>query len=1532
MAIHRNHQPARSPDAAGAFAGRSRRVRRTQPLRVAAALCGAVALGAGASTAEGPLLVAAATDTPPQVQAAWPEPGGPPSKRQRLVTVDTRRLAAPAGALAPTKGEAATPARDAGEWTLRINLFDDVSFHMVVERAFPLAAGHALRGTLQGIAGGRGTLAVRGDTVTGTLLTPKTAYVIRPAGGGRHAVAEVDRAWFPPHEAGRQWRLPPAADAPVRMFEQHGRTPPPAAAPPSAVRVRKSAPVPIARGHRASGVAGFGGRWVAQGPGPILYGQVENVAPNNEVVGAVHTVLAHPTDRDILYIGATNGGIWRTDDATSLRPTWRPLTDHASSLSIGAMVFDAEDVNTIVAGIGRYSSFGGAGGDRTGLLLSRDAGETWREVHHPFFGPLQNVSGLAVRGDRIVATAALFSGGVFRSTDGGATWATAADLPPATPAFDLVVDPRDADRLYLTMQGRGVFRSDDGGASWHDASSNDLLLSSAFRSTVRRDGQFGDNNNAELAVGADGRVFVAVLVAGQANYIGFTDDQGSTWTAMDLPLTLEVGDAVDGLNPRFKPGAQGAIHFSILVDPEDSDRVYVGGDRQNLHFVETEDGNFLALNSLGAFDYSGRLFRGDAGVPATGEVPSPQWEHLTHRADVAAIPGGGTANSSSPHADSREMVLDAGGDLIQVDDGGVYRRTSPKDNTGDWFSLNGNLQVSEMHDIAYDPVAKMLIGGNQDTGTPDQQQPGPVWITLSSGDGGDVAVDASEAPEQSYRYSSHQFFSGFRRTVYAADGRLLRFEFPALEINGEYVYDLDPNFGFVQHFSLNAVDPRRAVIGAASVYETFDRFETLTEAASLRRGAQERATATAYGCPGNPDLLYFGHGSSFNRSGLVTVRRGLGEDDAPTPDDLQVTGYIGGSVRGLVIDQDDCDTVYAIDDQRVHTSNDGGETWRDITGNLADAPVNYADLNAIEIIPAGGFFGLDGAVAVGGRGGVHVMFPRVEGFWFAMNDGLPHAPVWDMDYSTEDNVLFAATLGRSAWRLDPGPQVVSRIADQALEVADGATAVGFAGVFADADTDGLVYSAESGNDAVATVTVDGDRALVTPKAAGATVVRLIATNAAGLRAVATFRVNVGAVVDIPPAVAVREGDLLLLPLRLSRPLRSLSVLRYVVAEDDNAHTADASPDDYFATGYLVLNAGTTRASIFVRINEDADIEPPREAFQITLAAPAPNADVGLGLRHSTTVTIKEGVCDRSPAVRDALRAGRGCADVADVSAIANLDLSGLNIGYLKAQDFAGMSGLADLNLSSNQLAALPAGIFARLANLRLLNLADNELTSLPFGAFFQTPNLLSLRLSGNGLTTLAPSVFFGNPTLMFLFLDDNMLQELPPSLLFAQSVLRALHLQGNRLDALPDGFFGGLVHVSQLNLTANPGTPFTLALDLIRTDGDPADHGPAEVALHVRQGTPFDITASVTVDDGLLNATTNGTTATIHTGQLVSEPFQVAQSEGKAATVRVAEDPPVPAGECEQEACYEGVAIAAGEPLVLFGGSLSEGVSTTARQ
>ena len=101
-----------------------------------------------------------------------------------------------------------------------------------------------------------------------------------------------------------------------------------------------------------------GAVWLPQGPGPTQNGQVENVAPNNEVVGAIHTLAAHPTNPDILYAGAVNGGIWRTMNATAASPTWTPLTDDLRSLSIGALARRFPEVPIIMDHMG-YREWGG---------------------------------------------------------------------------------------------------------------------------------------------------------------------------------------------------------------------------------------------------------------------------------------------------------------------------------------------------------------------------------------------------------------------------------------------------------------------------------------------------------------------------------------------------------------------------------------------------------------------------------------------------------------------------------------------------------------------------------------------------------------------------------------------------------------------------------------------------------------------------------------------------------------------------------------------------------------------------------------------------------------------------------------------------------------------------------------------------------------------------------------------------------------------------------------------------------------------
>ena len=741
--------------------------------------------------------------------------------------------------------------------------------------------------------------------------------------------------------------------------------------------------------------------WTSEGPSPAVDGQSENVTPNNEVVGAIHTVLAHPTDPNTVYVGSVNGGIWRTKNSQSNHPNWKPLTDSMPSSAIGAMEFDPTDAtaNTIVAGVGRFSSFGRLGGNRVGLYKTTDGGETWSHITGGGVLLGKNVSGVAPRGNTIVISvdtgdAFTFGNiGIWRSTDGGATFTqtgvgdgTATGLPGGV-THDLAGDAANPGRLFTSVVfanliggANGVYRSTDTGASWtkvSDAAMDALLIS-------------GTTNNVEFAVGSNNTVYAAIANAGRLAGLFRSGDGGTTWTAMDRPQTGPN-------NVGIHPGGQASIHMSIAADPADDSIVYIGGDRQPYRLEEGLSFPPQFPNTIGARNFSGRLFRCDASLPA-GSQCTP----LTHV---------GTASNSSPHADSREMRFDAAGNLLETDDGGIYKRLNPRSTTGDWVSIIGNLAVSEQHDLSFDPLANIVFVGTQDNDDPHQnKQNDRNWFVLLSGDGGDTAVDnQTMGSDTSIRYDSAQGLQAFVRTFWNKHNDLLGFVFPPLTpINGS------PRLAgqFVTPVELNAITPTRIILGGANgTYETFDQGDTINRISTVVINGSG-VDAVSYGGLGNPDLLVVGSGA---RLFLRTAAH-----PAPLTEVLTYPGRLTpNTIRDTVIDPENANFIYLTNAQQVWRTLDGGATWNNLTGNILS--FNPIALRAIEYIPRADGNGSNDALVVSTFSGVYVAYEST-GFtqWSPLGTGLPNVGFLDLHYSTANNTLVAGSLGRGAWKLKLG--------------------------------------------------------------------------------------------------------------------------------------------------------------------------------------------------------------------------------------------------------------------------------------------------------------------------------------------------------------------------------------------------------------------------------------------------------------------------------------------------------------------------------
>ena len=189
-------------------------------------------------------------------------------------------------------------------------------------------------------------------------------------------------------------------------------------------------------------------------------------------------------------------------------------------------------------------------------------------------------------------------------------------------------------------------------------------------------------------------------------------------------------------------------------------------------------------------------------------------------------------------------------------------------------------------------------------------------------------------------------------------------------------------------------------------------------------------------------------------------------------------------------------------------------------------------------------------------------------------------------------------------------------------------------------------------------------------------------------------------------------------------------MSYVLESDGDLSTVDADGEDHGGSdGTLALAAGETEAFIEVPILDDEDIEPAREHLRVRLLAPATEADWALGLA-TAAVVIQEGVCDRTPEVRDALRGLRECwvPSAGDLAGRGYLNLGRQGIASLRERDLLGLAGLRVLHLHGNRLAELPGGLFAGLGSLQRLRLDGNRLRQLPEGLLLGLGRLASLDL------------------------------------------------------------------------------------------------------------------------------------------------------------------------------------------------------------
>jgi len=357
------------------------------------------------------------------------------------------------------------------------------------------------------------------------------------------------------------------------------------------------------------GLAGVG-RVAAQslprGMDPSVLGGIEfrSLGPSL-TTGRISDLEVDPQNSNVWYVAVSSGGLWKTVNRGN---TWVPIFDRYGSYSLGVVTVDPKNPSVVWLGTGenqsqRAASFG------DGLYKSLDGGATWRRVGLAESEHIQRIL-IDPRNSDVVYVAAqgpLWRAGgdrgVYKTTDGGATWSRALHISDDTGITDLVFDTQDPDVLYAAAYQRrrqvgqligggpeaGIYKSTDAGKSWRELT-NGLPTVDMGR----------------IAVGVDprhpGRVYAQVVARGEQGGFFRSDDAGETWTRLNdhqggdpqyygeifvdphrpetiWTIAVNISVSRDG-GRSFQPVRwdMHVDHHEIVFDPADSLHLWVGND------------------------------------------------------------------------------------------------------------------------------------------------------------------------------------------------------------------------------------------------------------------------------------------------------------------------------------------------------------------------------------------------------------------------------------------------------------------------------------------------------------------------------------------------------------------------------------------------------------------------------------------------------------------------------------------------------------------------------------------------------------------------------------------------------------------------------------------------------------------------------------------------------------------------------------------------------------------------------------------
>ena len=728
----------------------------------------------------------------------------------------------------------------------------------------------------------------------------------------------------------------------------------------------------------------------AQAPSAAQYSSLRYryIGPAGNRTDAVAGVPGHP---DVYYAGAASGGVFKSSDGGV---HWASIFDREPVQSIGSLAVATGDPNIVWAGTGEsfirsHISIG------DGIYKSTDGGATWQHMGLDATGRIGRIV-INPRDPNNVLACAQGNDygpqperGVYRTTDGGATWTKTLFVDENTGCSDIAMDLQNPRIVFAgTWQlvihtwgrtsggpGSGIFRSNDGGVTWTRLSGHGLPHSPLGKIGLSIAPSDPDRVYALIETG-DG-----VPENGKPTQLGqlwSSSDGGTNWTLVSSDRDLRsrthyyTRDAVSSSNPNEvyflgnsftrtldggatltrMPASPGGDNHDMWIDPTNSKRMAVAND----------SGISITINGGESWDHV--------------RLANAQMYHVTVD---DAIPYNVYGNEQ---------------------DTGSYEGPSRTRNAGGFFGRGGGIPRADWHTVA---------GGEAGFATPDPVDPNIVW---SSGTGAGSI--------------------GGVVTVYdERNGQSRNVEVWPVQTAGAPAADVKYRFNWEFPIVISPFDHNRVYVASQVVHMTTNGGQSW-QIISPDLTLNDRSHMGISGglTPDNIGVEYAGVVFALAESPLQQGELWAGTNDGQ----VQLTRDGGktwtnltrnlpdlppwGTVSNIYPSPYDAGTAYlTVDvhqmdnrDPFVYRTHDYGQTWTKITTGITPSPVSYAHCVIEDPVRKGMLY-------LGTEGGPYVSFNDGNN-WQPLQMNLPHAPVYWLTVQKRYHDLVVATYGRGFWILD----------------------------------------------------------------------------------------------------------------------------------------------------------------------------------------------------------------------------------------------------------------------------------------------------------------------------------------------------------------------------------------------------------------------------------------------------------------------------------------------------------------------------------